>query len=140
MTLKLISRFFSARLILATVLVGFAAVPTFAANVSPNEEDFARAKAILNLNPGDEITIRANTTTTVTCAAGSSLPNCKSAIANYESRFQTCKRSYPASTCFNNEWPAFKTRNPECITEGFDACIRTCGETYPGTTCYNNCR
>jgi hypothetical protein len=102
--------------------------------------DYATSKAILNLNPGDEVTIRANTTTTVSCAMGSSLPDCKKAIASYESRYQTCKRSYPASTCFNNEWPAFKTRHPECLMEAFDVCVRTCGESYPGSTCYNNCR
>ena len=92
MTQNFVSRF------LITLLMGVAivtaAAPALAAESSSSDtlseqEDFSRAKAILNLNPGDEITIRANTTTTVTCAAGSSLPNCKSAIASYESRFQT---------------------------------------------------
>lgn len=148
MTQILVSRFSPARLFLALVLGFTVGAVSFSANATEpllidevtEATDFARTKAILNLNPGDEITIRANTTTTVTCAMGSTLPNCKSAIASYESRYQTCKRSYPASTCFNNEWPTFKTRNPECITEAFDACVRTCGESYPGSTCYNNCR
>lgn len=96
--------------------------------------------ATLSLNPGDTVTIQPNTATTVTCAAGPATPDCSRAIATYQSRYSTCKRSYPASTCFNNEWPAFKSRAPACVVDAFDACVQTCEESYPASTCFNNCR
>lgn len=133
-------RFFLFGLLCAVLSGAFHTEYSHAQNLTNSGDELAHSKALVNLNPGDEITIRANTTTTVSCAAGPSLPACKNAIAVYESRYQTCKRSYPASTCFTNEWPAFKSRNPECVLEGFDACIQTCGESYPSSTCYNNCR
>lgn len=96
--------------------------------------------ATLNLNSGDSVVIQPNVATTVTCNATGGPTICEIPISIYESRYQTCKRSYPSSTCFNNEWPAFKSRHPSCVLEAFDACIKTCGESYPSSTCYNNCR
>jgi len=96
--------------------------------------------ATLNLNSGDSVVIQPNVATTVTCNAIGGPTTCEIQISNYESRYQTCKRAYPASTCFSNEWPAFKSRHPTCVLEAFDACIKTCGESYPSSTCYNNCR
>lgn len=96
--------------------------------------------ATLNLNPGDTVTIQPNFPTTVTCAAGPAAPDCTRAIATYQSRYNACKRSYPASTCYNNEWPAFKSRAPACVVDAFDVCVQTCEESYPSSTCFNNCR
>lgn len=108
--------------------------------LSGNKERIFQPNALVNINPGDEITIRANTTTTVVCASGKAAPACKNMIEMYESRYKTCKQSYSASTCYNNEWQAFKTRHPECVHEAFDACFRTCEESYASSSCYNNCR
>ncbi len=96
--------------------------------------------ATLNLNPGDTVTIQPNFPTTVTCAAGPAAPDCTRPIATYQSRYNACKRSYPASTCYNNEWPAFKSRAPACVVDAFDICVQTCEESYPSSTCFNNCR
>jgi hypothetical protein len=96
--------------------------------------------ATLTLNPGDTVTIQPNYPTTVTCAAGPAAPDCTRAIATYQSRYNACKRSYPASTCYNNEWPAFKSRAPACVVDAFDVCVQTCEESYPSSTCFNNCR
>lgn len=101
---------------------------------------FMAQAATLNLNSGDSAVIQPNVATTVTCNAVGGPTTCEIQISTYESRYQTCKRSYPASTCFTNEWPAFKSRHPNCVLEAFDACIKTCGESYPSSTCYNNCR
>lgn len=100
----------------------------------------AASAATLNLNSGDSVLIQPNVATTVTCNAVGGPTTCEVQISVYESRYQTCKHSYPASTCFSNEWPAFKSRHPSCVLEAFDSCIKTCGESYPSSTCYNNCR
>lgn len=95
--------------------------------------------ATLNLNPGDTVTLIPNVQTTVVCGTSSTL-DCQRDINMMIARFNTCKKSYPASTCFNNEWPAFKQRSPRCVMDAFDTCVEMCEETYPSSTCYNNCR
>ncbi len=96
--------------------------------------------ATLNLSPGDSALIQPNVMTTVICGAGAPAADCTKAIQVFESRFTVCKKTYPASTCYQNEWPAFKSRSPDCVVEAFDACYRVCTESYPGSTCYQNCR
>ena len=97
--------------------------------------------ATLNLNVGDSAVIQPNVMTTVTCGgSGTPVTNCVAAIKSFDNRYATCKKTYPPSTCYQNEWPAFKTRNPDCVEEAFDACYRVCAESYPGSTCYQNCR
>lgn len=100
----------------------------------------AAKAATLNLSPGESVIIQPNVTTTVICGAGTPVASCGAAIKSLESRFAVCEKTYSSSTCFQNEWPAFKTRSPECVTEAFDTCYRLCSKTYPGSTCYQNCR
>ena len=78
--------------------------------------------------------------TTYYCSDDGNSSDCNSKVSSLRSQLLTCTNSTQTSWCVGQIWPAWKSQNSSCVSEGSAVCMEICDKDTSTSWCVSNCK